>query len=90
MNGRYRACPEPKTLLVSLRHADNPTSDKSIPEKEGCSPAHPGVTMPTEDEELGNIESIGIVGFRRTTRDQRKAGEPSSGTNEKGKPVLGF
>jgi hypothetical protein len=46
--------------------------------------------MPTEDEELGDIESIGIVRYRRTTRDWRKAGEPSTGSNEKEKPALGF
>jgi len=86
----YDSCPEPKTLQVSLRHADNPTTDKSIPEKERCLPAHPRVTMPTQDEELGDIEIIGIVGCRGTTRDQRKAGEPGSVTNEKGKPVFGL
>jgi hypothetical protein len=61
--------PEPKTLLVSLCDADNPTSGKSIPEQEGGSTTHPGATVPTEDEELGDIEIIGIVGRRRTTRD---------------------
>jgi hypothetical protein len=79
-----------KTLLVSLRYADNPTSGKSIPEKEGCSPAHPGATMATEDEELGHIEVIGIAGLRRATRDEREAGEPGFNTNEKGKPILGL
>ena len=61
--------PEVITAAVSLRHTDDPSNSKSIPEKEGCPPAHPGVTMPTEDEELGDIEIIGIVGYRRTTRD---------------------
>jgi hypothetical protein len=83
-------CPEPKTLLVALRHADSPASRKSIPEKEGCSATHPGAAVSTEDEELGDIEIVVIVGRRRTTRDQRKAGEPSPGTNEKGKAVLGL
>jgi hypothetical protein len=65
----YDIYPEPKTLLVSLRHADNPTSGKSIPEKEGCAPTYPGATMPTEDEKLGDIESIAIAGCRRAASD---------------------
>ena len=65
----YRFYPEPKTLLVSLRHSDGPTSGQSIPEKEGRASAYPVATMPAEDEKLGDIAIIAIAGCRRPARN---------------------
>lgn len=53
----YDIRPELKILLVSLRHADNPTNGKSIPEKKGCPAADAGATMPANNKDLGDIGS---------------------------------
>ena len=58
------ARPEPTGTVVSLGNAHDPTTRKTIPEKEGRPTAHPGATVPADDEELGDIEVSGIVGCR--------------------------
>jgi hypothetical protein len=82
--------PEVITAAVSLRHTDDPSNGKSIPEKTGRPAADAAATMPTNNKELGDIEVLGIVGRWRTTRDQCETDDPNATTYEKGEPALGF
>jgi hypothetical protein len=83
-------CPELTTDAVSLRHTDDPTNGKSIPENKRGPSTYAAATVPTNDKELGDIEVIGIIGGRRATRNQCEADDPRTEAHEKGEPPLRF
>ncbi len=70
---RNYARPELTTMMIFLEHANNPPRGKAIPQQKCRPPTHPAATIPTNHEELSNIEYAGVVGHRGSTRDKRKS-----------------
>ena len=83
-NGR----PEGKSTCVSLGNANDPPAGKAIPNQERRSAGHPGATVTTNNEELGDIENVRIVRRWRTVCDQHEPCDLSAISDEKGKPVF--
>jgi hypothetical protein len=61
--------PELALTMVCLGNADKPPPDKATPQQKNGPPAHTATTMPTNDEELGNIKNVRVIGRGRSTRD---------------------
>jgi hypothetical protein len=66
---RNYARPELTTMMVFLGHADNPLRGKATPQQKRCTSTHAAPTIPTNDEELSNIEYVGVIGRWGSARD---------------------
>jgi hypothetical protein len=62
-------------MMIFLEYANNPPRGKAIPQQKRCPPTYPAATMPTNYEELSNIEYVGVIGQWGSARDKRKSGK---------------
>ena len=62
-------------MMIFVEYANNPPRGKAIPQQKRCPPTYPAATIPTNYEELSNIEYVGIIGQWRSARDKRKSGK---------------
>jgi hypothetical protein len=87
---RNHARPELTTMMVILGHADNPPRGKETPQQKRCLPTYAAATIPTNDEELSNIEYVGVIGRWGSTRDQCESGKPVTASDQEREPPIGL